>query len=113
PVIGDRELGDVRKHDPDPMAGLDAVLAQQSGDPRGGVVEVGVGQQLILAKPERRTGGVVLGGADQVVCEVLVHPTVLSRGGCAQSRAATQPRTWGRLRIWRRAGGGWDQLKRR
>ena len=37
-VVGDREVGDVREHDPDAVAGLEALLLQEAGHPRAALV---------------------------------------------------------------------------
>ncbi len=39
-VVGDRELGNVRQHDPDAVARLEAAVAQQPGDSSGRVLEL-------------------------------------------------------------------------
>jgi hypothetical protein len=39
PVVGDREVRDVRQHDADAVVDADAELAQPAGGARGGLVE--------------------------------------------------------------------------
>ena len=55
-VVGDRELGDVRGHQPDAVAGLDALALEQRRHARGGVVEFGVGERAVV-EPDRDAVG--------------------------------------------------------
>jgi hypothetical protein len=55
-VVADREVRDVRQHDPDAVARPDALGPQQAGDPRGGLVERGV-RQLAVVHLDRHAVG--------------------------------------------------------
>jgi len=55
-VVTDGEVGNVREHDPDAVAGLEAVLAEQSGDVRARAVELGV-RELGVVELDRYTLG--------------------------------------------------------
>ena len=57
-VVDDREVRDVREHDPDAVAGLEALLLQQAGDARGALVEHGVVDDGVV-ELERRPVGVL------------------------------------------------------
>ena len=68
-IVGDGELGDVGLHDPHPVAGLEAALAQHPGDPGARLVEFGVcGRGVIHA--HGHPVGVRPHRVRQVGCEV-------------------------------------------
>ena len=55
-VVGDGELRHVGQHDPDAVAGLHAVLAQEPGELGGEVVEGAVGQHRVIEAHSRQMG---------------------------------------------------------
>jgi hypothetical protein len=68
-VVDRREVGDVGKHDPDTVAGLDALVGEQVGDPRRGAVELVV-RELGLVELQRNAIGMLGGCRRQVLCQV-------------------------------------------
>ena len=89
-VVGERELGHVRKHDPDSVAGLDAVLAQQARDASGRLVELGVGDHEFV-DPQRGTVWIPLRGCGQVIGEVLVHRRSFFSGVGVRGASLSRP----------------------
>ena len=70
----------------DAVAGLDALGAQQAGDARGGVVELGVGQ-LEVVELDRDAVGMSGGAVRQEIGEI---------GHGRQAMAAPTAASWGR-----------------
>ena len=64
-VVGDRELGHVREHERDAVAGLDTQPTQQLRAVVGGCVQLPVAQRA-LAEPHRNPVRMALRGGDQV-----------------------------------------------
>ena len=109
-VVGDRELGDVREHDPDPVAGLDAALLQQSGNAGAGVVELGVGEHLMV-EAQGCPLAVLLRGVIRLYARFSFIGSPSLVGACGKPPAATTWRPWhGRLirgpRLWAATKGG-------
>ena len=77
-VVDDGELGHVGQHDRDPVARLDAAVAQQSGHASALLVQVAVGQDRVV-EPYGRTVRKELRTADEVVGQV--HRTLLDGDG--------------------------------
>ena len=55
-VVDDPEVRDVREHDPDAVARLDALLLEQAGDPRRALVEHGVVEDGVVELEGRPVG---------------------------------------------------------
>ena len=86
-VVDDGELGDVGQHDPDPVAGLEAALAQHPGDPRARLVEFGIcGRGVIHA--HGRLAAVRTHRVHQVRCEVRHSAPPSAEGPCLRGGRA-------------------------
>ena len=102
PVVDDREVRDVREHDPDAVAALEALLLEQVRDPRGPLVEQGVVDDRVV-ELERRPVAELLGRLGHEARQVLAH-SVLSPGVhnadvprlCIPRRATRQTPCWAR-----------------
>ena len=82
-VVADREVRDVGQHEPDAVARLDALGAQQRSRARGRDVERGVGQ-FALVELDRHAVGVFGGAAAEEVGKVRHH----------MSNPPLTPQTW-------------------
>ena len=71
-VVGDREVGDVGQHHPDPVPRRDPPLPQQRRQAGAAVVELRVAQPD-LAEPDRRRPRRPLGAGGEQRCEVEPH----------------------------------------
>jgi hypothetical protein len=72
PVVDDGEVGDVREHDPDTVAALEALVLEQLRDPRGALVEHRVVDDGVV-ELERRPVAELLGGLGHEARKVLAH----------------------------------------
>src|SRR5215216_349210 len=72
PVVDEREVRDIREHDPDAIAPLKALLLEQVRDPRGALVEQGVVDDGVV-ELDRRAVAELLGGLRHDARKVLAH----------------------------------------